>query len=139
MDLNLFVKILIAALLVESIWETIRMILNSADEGKKQFIAKLGSLVIGLLVAFNYNLDLPELAGLDNHYRIIGIGITGILISRGSQFIHDLLTQLQLNNTLVKDNKILDEGNLDLKIINKDLKNIHEELKNDLYPPINKS
>ena len=129
MDLKLFGNIFIAAILVESIWETIRIILDAAITDKKTFIAKIGSLVIGLLVAFNYGLDLSKLTGLTNHIPYLGITITGVLISRGSQFTHDLIKNIENNNIFIKQNKILEVNNKDLNIENKDLTDLHQQLK----------
>lgn len=47
------------------------------------------SIVIGVTVAFGFNLDLMAVLGF-NAAQWFGVLLTGLLISRGSNFVHDL-------------------------------------------------
>jgi hypothetical protein len=91
MVLNVLVAIVMAALLVESIYETLKM---TWQAGKFNF-DRLWALVIGVLVAVGGGLDLPKQVGIEMHIPYLGMILTGILISRGSNFMHDLLIKLQ--------------------------------------------
>jgi hypothetical protein len=78
--------ILIAALLAEAVWETGKM---AWQEGKVS-IDRVGALVVGLVFALGAGLDLCDLLGIGFIYPIIGQVLTGILLSRGANFVHDL-------------------------------------------------
>ena len=52
------------------------------------------SLVLGIVVALAYSLDLPALCGLESNIPFIGQVLTGILLSRGANYIADLIKLL---------------------------------------------
>lgn len=54
----------------------------------------VGAIAVGIVVAFNLNLDFFALVGLSETAPAIGILLTGILISRGSNYVYDLYTGL---------------------------------------------
>ncbi|MCK9444983.1 MAG: hypothetical protein M0Q14_10715 [Tissierellaceae bacterium] len=82
--------IIILAIQVEAVWETIKMIW----ENGKVNIDKVGALAIGLLIAVGADLQLNLY--LDVHIVVpyLDTILTGILISRGSNYIHDLMSKL---------------------------------------------
>ena len=53
----------------------------------------LFSISLGIIVALAYNLDLPEYFNIKARVPYIGCVLTGILISRGSNYIFDLLSE----------------------------------------------
>ena len=83
-------QLVIAALLVESVWETLKMIWKDG----KFSVNSLGALLMGVLVSIFAGLDLFSLVGIDMKVAILGQILTGIILSRGSNFIHDLLSKL---------------------------------------------
>ena len=86
------INILTAAFLVEAVWETLKLIW---DKGKL-CLDCIGSLVIGVLISILAKIDIFELQGLVLSIPFIGYILTGILISRGSNFIHDLYGKISL-------------------------------------------
>ena len=86
------INILTAAFLVEAICETLKLIW---DKGKL-CLDCIGSLVIGVLISILAKIDIFELQGLVLSIPFIGYILTGILISRGSNFIHDLYGKISL-------------------------------------------
>jgi len=89
--MNNILMLVVAAMIGESVWETLKMIWQ---EGKLS-IDRIGALVIGLLIALSGNLDLPALVGIPFIVPYLGMILTGILISRGANFVHDLLVKIQ--------------------------------------------
>ena len=83
-------SLIVVALISEAIWETIKM---TWQQGKIN-IDRIGALVIGLLLAFVTGLDMLKLLNISSRISPVGIFLTGILISRGSNFIHDLLSSI---------------------------------------------
>lgn len=86
---NLLIIIMVA-LIAESVWETLKM---TWQEGKIS-IDRIGALVVALILCVGVRLDILTLLGIETTIPMLGIILTGILISRGSNFIHDLLVKI---------------------------------------------
>lgn len=86
----MMIKIIILAMLCEAIWENLRMIW----ENGKFSINRLGALILGVILALATQIDLFKVLDIEI-IPVIGSIFTGILISRGANFIHDLLTKIQ--------------------------------------------
>lgn len=54
----------------------------------------LFSLILGTIIAIAYKLDLPEYLDLKSSVPYVGNILTGILISRGSNYLYDILTSI---------------------------------------------
>ncbi len=52
------------------------------------------SLALGILVAVAYKLDLPLYFNLKSDIPYVGCILTGILLSRGSNYVFDLITKI---------------------------------------------
>ena len=52
------------------------------------------SLVLGIIVAIAYKLDLPSYFNLKSDIPYVGCVLTGILLSRGSNYLFDILNKL---------------------------------------------
>lgn len=52
------------------------------------------SLILGMVVAISYKLDLPAYLNMEAHIPYIGCILTGILISRGSNYLYDLISKI---------------------------------------------
>lgn len=76
----------IISLMTEAIWETLKM---TWQNGKLN-IDRLGAIATGLIISFTTNTDILELIGVNITIPFVGIILTGILISRGANFVHDL-------------------------------------------------
>lgn len=91
---NLFI-ILTVALIAESVWETLKMTWQKG----KLCLDRVGALVVSLVICIDIKLDMLTLLGINTTIPFIGIILTAILISRGSNFLHDLLERIgQVNN-----------------------------------------
>ena len=86
---NLLIIIMIT-LIAESVWETLKM---TWQEGKIS-VDRIGALVVALVLCIGVKLDILSLLGISTTIPLLGVILTGILISRGSNFIHDLLVRL---------------------------------------------
>ena len=82
--------IIMAALIAESVWETLKM---TWQEGKIS-IDRIGALVVALVLCVGVRLDMLALLGINVTIPFLGVILTGILISRGANFIHDLLVRI---------------------------------------------
>lgn len=86
---NLLIIILVA-IIAESVWETLKMVWQNG----KVSVDKIGALVVALLLAIGTKLDVLSLLNIETSIPYLGIILTGILLSRGSNFIHDLLIKV---------------------------------------------
>lgn len=86
-----FLQIIVIAILAEAIWENLKMIWQ---EGKLS-IDKLGALIVSVIIAIATQLDIFAILNFNIPIPFIGSFLTGILISRGANCIHDILTKIQ--------------------------------------------
>ena len=82
--------ILIAAVLVEAIVTVI----GKAKDRYRDW-QYWGSLIVGVLVAVVYEIDLFAAVGLDALIPFVGAVLTGIVISRGSNYAADVLQRIK--------------------------------------------
>lgn len=54
----------------------------------------LFSIILGIIIAVAYKLDLPGYLDLKSSVPYVGNILTGILISRGSNYLYDILTSI---------------------------------------------
>ena len=52
------------------------------------------SLILGIIIAVAYKLDLPAHFNLNSQIPYVGCVLTGILLSRGSNYLFELLKKL---------------------------------------------
>lgn len=84
------VTIVTVALLVEAIWETLKLVWQ---EGKLN-VNTIGALIVGIGVSILTKIDIFAMQGISLSIPPIGWILTGILMSRGANFIHDLFNKL---------------------------------------------
>ncbi len=85
------VTIIAIALLVEAIWETLKMVWQ---EGKIN-VNTIGALAVGISVSILAKIDIFAMQGISLSIPLVGWILTGILMSRGANFIHDLFDKLE--------------------------------------------
>lgn len=78
---------LVIAFITEAIWETAKLLKNP----KGINVDKLGAMGIGVLIAVAGGIDIFQIVGSPLGVKYLGMILTGLLISRGSNFIHDIL------------------------------------------------
>lgn len=86
-----FMQLIIVAILVEAIWENIKMVYQ---EGKLS-ISMIGSLVISIIICVIANVDIFPVVGVSMSIPFIGSILTGIVVSRGANFVNDLFSKLK--------------------------------------------
>lgn len=89
--MNNFLQIIVVALLCETIWENLKMVWQ---EGK--FNAdRIGALIVSIIVSVATNLNIFVVLNFGIAIPLVGSFLTGILISRGANVIHDLLNKIE--------------------------------------------
>ena len=82
--------IFVLALISESVWETLKMVWQQG----RISIDRIGAMVVSLVICIDVEIDILSLLGINTSWPFVGIILTAILISRGSNFIHDLIVKL---------------------------------------------
>lgn len=85
--------ILVLAFLGEAVWETLKMTWQAG----KVSVDRIGALIISIILAYTANIDIFSMLGITLSMKLIGVVLTGILISRGTNFIHDFISKLTQN------------------------------------------
>lgn len=86
-----FAQLVIVAILVEAIWENLKMIWQAG----KFNINMIGSLVISILICVLVKIDIFPIVGLNMVVPFVGSIFTGIIVSRGANFVNDLFKKLK--------------------------------------------
>nr|DAY51850.1 MAG TPA: hypothetical protein [Caudoviricetes sp.] len=103
------IMLVVVAIIAESVWETLKM---TWQDGKVK-VDRVGALVVSMLIVFGTRLDILALLEIETVIPFLGVILTGILISRGSNFIHDLLVRLSNKNTDVELKTIIPSNTIE--------------------------
>ena len=85
-----YAQLVIVAILIEAIWENIKMIWQNG----KFSIDKIGALVISVLICILAKIDIFPIVNLSVSIPVIGSIFTGIIVSRGANCVHDLFNKI---------------------------------------------
>lgn len=87
-----FAQLIIIAILVESIWENLKMVYDK----QKINVNMIGSLLLSIIVCVLAQINIFEIVGISLIYPVVGYVLTGIICSRGANFINDLFSKLKI-------------------------------------------
>ena len=85
-----YAQLIIVAILIEAIWENLKMIW----ENGKVSVNRCGSLILSIVICLLANIDIFPIVGITISIPLIGAGLTGIIVARGANFVNDLFTRL---------------------------------------------
>ena len=83
--------LIIIAVLVEAIWENCKMVWQQ----NKINVNMLGSLILSVLICCLAQVDIFQVLQINMTIPFAGYVFTGIIISRGANFVNDLFTKLK--------------------------------------------
>lgn len=86
-----FIKLLIIAATLEAVWETCKMFWQ---EGKIN-IDRIGSALLGVFLCLAAGVDFFTMVEVPLILPWAGMVLSGLLVSRGANFVHDLLGQVE--------------------------------------------
>ena len=91
---NKIVSIMPLAIIIEATITYINQFFVDGEFCWEMFL----SIVLGILISIAYEIDIPKYLNLHSRIPYLSHILTGILISRGSNYIYDLMTKIiQLN------------------------------------------
>lgn len=86
-----FAQIVLVSILVEAIWENCKMVWKD----KKINVNMLGALILSIVICLTANINIFNIIGIELSIPYLGGFLTGIIVSRGANFVNDLFTKLQ--------------------------------------------
>ena len=86
-----FAQLILIAILVEAIWENLKMTYDK----KKLNINMIGSLILGIVICVLAKIDVFSIVGLNLIIPFVGSILTGVIVSRGANFVNDLFKKLK--------------------------------------------
>ena len=92
--MELLAQLLIGAILIEALVDTVKRVYTKTIQWE-YFLA----LAVGILVAVVYGLDLPAVAGLVTAVPFVGAILTGIILSRGANYLYEILQRLGIGTS----------------------------------------
>ncbi len=97
MSTDILWSLVFGAIVVETIVNIIRNIEvqpNGFRSNWRYWTALGVSIALGLVVSLNYEIDVFTLVGLEGRVPFIGGVLTGLIISRGSNIVNDVVDRL---------------------------------------------
>jgi len=91
--MNSFALILILCILLEAVINTVKLIYDTTT--REVNVPLIISILLSVTVAVFLPVDLFELVDLPFSIPYIGSVLTGIVISRGTKVVHELLAKLE--------------------------------------------
>lgn len=86
-----FFKLLVISATLEALWETTKMFWQ---DGKAN-IDRLGAAILGIFLCLAAGVDFFEIVQIPLDVPMSGMVLSGLLVSRGANFIHDFLTAIE--------------------------------------------
>lgn len=83
--------LIIIAILVEAIWENCKMVWQQ----NKINVNMLGSLILSILICCLTQVNIFQILQINITIPFAGYFFTGVIISRGANFVSDLFTKLK--------------------------------------------
>lgn len=97
-----FFIVLLAAILVEALIEVLKAFVPD-DANTPRWLWPCVGCILGILICTLANIDALTLLGIDLSPPLVGSILTGILISRGSNFVHDLWKRIKGDGVIETD------------------------------------
>lgn len=85
-----YMQLVIISILIEAIWENIKMSWNEKTLNVNMFCV----LIISIIVCLITGIDIFPIVGISVKVPYIGSALTGIIVSRGANFVNDLFSKL---------------------------------------------
>ena len=87
----MMLKVIVMSYVVEALVETLKMIWDK----DKISNSKIAALILAIIVSIAYRIDLILAVGIEAVWPVFGYILTGILISRGANFVSDFVGMIK--------------------------------------------
>ena len=85
-----FYKFFLIAAVIEALWETAKMLW---EDGKAN-PDRIGAAVLGIVLCVAAGIDFFAMVQIPLSIPVLGMILSGLLVSRGANIVHDLLTRI---------------------------------------------
>lgn len=85
-----FFQLLVIAATLEALWETCKMFWQAG----KLNVDRVGAAVLGIFLCVAAGVDFFMIVGIPLAIPFAGAVLSGLLVSRGANFLHDLLSAI---------------------------------------------
>lgn len=86
-----FAQLVLIAILVEAVWENLKMIWQE----NKVSVNMIGSLILSIIICCLAQIDIFAIVGIPLLVPVVGYILTGVIASRGANFINDLFSKIK--------------------------------------------
>jgi hypothetical protein len=86
-----FLQLLIIAAVLEALWETAKMFWQAG----KVSIDRVGAAVLGVFLCVAAGVDFFQMVELPLIVPFAGMVLSGLLVSRGANFVHDFISTVE--------------------------------------------
>lgn len=83
-------SLIVIAILVEAIWENIKTIWEDGIN-----INRIGALFLAILISILAKVDVFAMVGITLAFPMVSYILTGIVVSRGANFVNDLFGKIR--------------------------------------------
>lgn len=97
-------KLVLLAGISEALWETSKLFWVK----DKVNVDRVGAVIVGVLLSIATGLDLFKIVGIPIYIPFLGSILTGLLLSRGANFIHDIIGSMGI---VYNDKKTINRAN----------------------------
>lgn len=82
--------LIIVAILVEAIVENIKDVFNNGINK-----SRISSIIVAILICILARVDIFAIVGIYLDWQIVAYALTGIIVSRGANFVNDLFGRIR--------------------------------------------
>lgn len=86
-----FAQLVLIAILVEAVWENLKMVWQE----NKVSVNMIGSLILSIIICCLAQIDIFAIVGIPLLVPVVGYILTGVIASRGANFINDLFSKIK--------------------------------------------
>lgn len=98
-----FLSLVVLSMLIEAVVNLVKNV-KEKETSWKYWASLVVGLVVGVSVTVNWDIDVFQMLGLPTgRVPFLGAVLTGILLSRGSNFVSDLLGRINLPKKLASN------------------------------------
>lgn len=87
-----FAALFVIALSAEAVWEAVKLVWEARKAGFVGAVDRLGSIGLSIFLCYATGTDFFKMIGLPLSVEHAGTVLSGLLVSRGANFLHDFLT-----------------------------------------------
>ncbi len=94
MEISVIITVIMLAIVVQFVVDIIKGIIPILEIGTFK-LSPVYALIVGIILAIVYNVNIMAGLGFVGNAEIVGQIVTGLVVSGGSSFVHELFSKLR--------------------------------------------